>query len=255
MSKVIKASKVTGEYKVEKNLQTLSFNKKNSDDGSESGSKKKSKDGKFKSRKKKIINEAENKAEKIISDAENKAEEIIQNAREEKEEIINNKEEIYQDIKDEAREEGLKAAESEVDEVKKEFRDLIINFENELQEEKSKIRKDIINLAVKISSLVIDVKLETEHELINNIIEDMLSKIDDNHRDIVVRVNPDLIPYIEENRFYQHINQKNLEFISDPELKKGDCVVETNLGGKEGSIEHKLDLIKKELLKEVEQHD
>lgn len=132
---------------------------------------------------------------------------------------------------------------------------MISSFEKEFRQEKDQIRQDMIKLAVKIASIVIDVKLEVEADIINNIISDMLNKIDDNHRDIVVRVNPQLLPYVDEKQFYQHINKKNIDFISDPELKKGDCVVETNLGGKEGSLEHKLDLIKTELLKEVEKHD
>lgn len=253
MSKIIKASQVTGEYKINQNPKTLSFNDKNNFE--ESDSKKDKGKNKTLKKQKQVLSQAEKNAKKLINDAEKEAEKIIQEAKKEKEEIFKNKDEIYNEIKTEAKAEGLKEAEAEIDRSKKELASLISSFEEEFNREKDRIRKDIIELAVKIASIVIDVKLETEHDMINNIISDMLSKIDDNHRDIVVRVNPQLIPYIEENRFYEHINQKNIEFISDPELKKGDCIVETNLGGKEGSLEHKLELIKTELLKEVEQYD
>lgn len=253
MSKVIKASQVTGEYKINQNPKTISFNDKNNFE--ESDSKKDKGKNKTLKKQKQVLSQAEKNAKKLINNAEKEAEKIIQEAKKEKEEILDKKDEIYTEIKIEAKAEGLKEAEAEIDRSKKELASLISSFEEEFNREKSRIRKDIIELAVKIASIVIDVKLETEHDMINNIISDMLSKIDDNHSDIVVRVNPQLIPYIEENRFYEHINQKNIEFISDPELKKGDCVVETNLGGKEGSLEHKLDLIKTELLKEVEQYD
>ncbi len=253
MSKVIKASQVTGEYKINQNPKTLSFNDNN--EFEESASKKDKGKNKTLKKQKQVLSQAEKKAQKLISDAEQEANKIIENAKKEKEEILAKKNEIYSEIKTEAKAQGLKEAEAEIDRSKKELASLISGFEEEFNREKSRIRKDIIELAVKIASIVIDVKLETEHDMINNIISDMLSKVDDNHRDIVVRVNPQLIPYITENRFYEHINQKNIEFVSDPELKKGDCVVETNLGGKEGSLEHKLDLIKTELLKEVEEHD
>ena len=253
MSKVIKASQVTGEYKVNQNSKFFTFNDEN--DLEESNSKKNKSSTKTFKKQKKAISEAEKKAKKIINDAEAEAAKIIKNAKKEKTEILAEKDEIYKEIKAEAQAEGMQEAQAEIDRSQKELALLISSFEEEFNREKSRIRKDIIELAVKIASIVIDVKLETEHDMINNIISDMLSKIDDNHRDIVVRVNPQLIPYIEENRFYEHINQKNIEFISDPELKKGDCVVETNLGGKEGSLEHKLDLIKTELLKEVEEYD
>lgn len=249
MSKVIKASKVTGEYKINQNPKTLSFKDGDSQANSNSTNNIKIK------KQKQVINKAEQEAQEIIKNAETEAKKIIENAKEEKEEILAEKNKIYNELKSEAEAEGLENAEAEIDRLKKELASLISGFEAEFSREKDRIRKDIIELAVKIASIVIDVKLETEHDMINNIISDMLSKIDDNHRDIMVRVNPQLLPYIEENRFYEHINQKNIEFVSDPELKKGDCVVETNLGGKEGSLEHKLDQIKTELLKEVEQHD
>ncbi|MFW5885805.1 MAG: FliH/SctL family protein [Halanaerobium sp.] len=253
MSKVIKASQVTGKYKVEQNPKTISFSDKN--DREKSNSKKDSKKTRVVKKHKKLLTEAEKEAELIIQDAKDEAESILSKAEAEKDKILSQKDEIYNEIKSEARKEGLAEAEIKIQKKEKELVELISSFEKEFDREKSRIRKDIIDLAVKIASLVIDVKLETEHDLINNIIADMLSKIDDNHRDIIVRVNPQLLPYIEENLFYQRINQKNIEFVSDPELKKGDCVVETNLGGKEGSLEHKLDLIKNELLKEVEQYD
>jgi flagellar assembly protein FliH len=253
LSKVIKASQVTGEYKVNQNSKFFIFNDEN--DLEESDSKKNKSNTQTLKKQKKVISEAEKKAQKLINDAEAEAAKIIKNAKKEKTEILADKDEIYKEIKAEAQAEGMQEAQAEIDRSQKELALLISSFEEEFNREKSRIRKDIIELAVKIASIVIDVKLETEHDMINNIISDMLSKIDDNHRDIVVRVNPQLIPYIEENRFYEHINQKNIEFISDPQLKKGDCVVETNLGGKEGSLEHKLDLIKTELLKEVEDYD
>jgi flagellar assembly protein FliH len=253
LSKVIKASQVTGEYKVNQNPKVLSFNNQNNLEESCSENDKKS--TKILRKQKKVISEAEKKAQKLINEAEKEAEKIISQAEQEKQNILAEKDEIYSQIKADAKADGLAEAQAEIDRSKEELALMISSFEEEFSREKSRIRKDIIELAVKIASIVIDVKLETEHDMINNIISDMLSKIDDNHRDILVRVNPQLIPYIEENRFYEHINQKNIEFHSDPELKKGDCVVETNLGGKEGSLEHKLDLIKTELLKEVEEHD
>lgn len=255
MSKVIKTSQVTGKYKINQHPKALSFNGKDKQDKNSAEHQKSDKHNMILKKKKKVITEAEKKAKNIVVEAEEEAKIIIQKAEQEKKEIEAAKDEIYAEIKENARNEGLAVSQKEIDKLKSDLAILISNFEKEFSREKNRIRKDIIELAVKIASIVIDVKLEKEHELINNIIFDMLNKIDDNHSDIVVRINPQLVPYVEENRFYEHINQKNIEFISDPELKKGDCVVETNLGGKEGSLEHKLDLIRSELLKEVEQYD
>lgn len=244
MSRVIKASQITGKYKIEARKSTKKDKSKQEAAAAEQNDLTKNK--------KKIIKEAEIQSEQLIKEAEAKAAAIISEAETEKEKLEAEQAELLQQLKTKAEAEAAQKLEEEINSVREDFLQTTAEFKAEVEKEKLIVKKNIVDLAVKIASIVIDVKLEDEPEIINNIISKMLNQLENNQSNIVVRINPQLLPYLEKDDFYQKIDQKNLEFTADSDLKKGDCVIESNLGGKEGSLAHKLDLIKKELLKEVE---
>lgn len=258
MSKIIKASQVTGKYKIKNHKKSLSLDptaEKNCSQASIANNKKNSEQQDNKTKKDLIKNKrkkAEAEAEKIIAEAKKEAEALIEAARKEKVEIENQKEEIFSNIKKEAEAEALKSAQAEVDKATTELLSTAESFKAEMKKQKIEAQKKAVDFAVKIAAVIIDVKLESEPEIINNIVFDMLSKIDESHNDIRVRIHPDLIPYLEKNSLYSRLQEQDLTFKGDAELQRGDCVVESSLGGKEGSISHKLELIREELLKEVE---
>jgi len=198
--------------------------------------------------------EAENKADKIISDAKTKAEKIIQEAENKKADIEERREEIHQQIKNEAEEEALASAQKTINEISENMYKTLENFNREIENEKQHLKGEVINLAVKIASLILNHKIENEPEIINNILADIFKNIDDGHKNIKVKVHPKLIPYLEKSRFYDKLDDSEIEFSADTDLKPGDCIVRSNLGGKEAVLEHKLDMIREELLKEVEVH-
>ena len=119
-----------------------------------------------------------------------------------------------------------------------------------MESEKEQLPTKVINLAIKIASKILNVKLEIEPEIINDIVKDMLDKMVDGFEKIKIKVKPNLIEYINETEIERNKPDSNLEFIPDDSLKKGDCVIETNYGGKDGTLENKLNLIKNQLLKE-----
>ncbi|CCU80788.1 similar to Flagellar biosynthesis/type III secretory pathway protein [Halanaerobium saccharolyticum subsp. saccharolyticum DSM 6643] len=259
MSKIIKASQIIGKYKIQNQDNALSIEslreKAAQTNQSTNGNNKKQNYSSDSSKKAHLIikrEKAEKEADLIIAQAEHKASEMIKAAEKEKKKIEAEKEEIFSKIKNEAEAEAIKAAQQKIDSAASELLLTAESFQAELNQQKIGVKKDIVRLAVKIASVIIDVKLEQQPEIINNIISDILSEIDESHKNIIVRIHPDLVPFIEDNNLYSRLKEKNLEFKADSDLKKGDCIVESNLGGKEGSISHKIDLIKEELLKEVE---
>ena len=257
MSKIIKASQIIGKYKIKNHKKSLSFDPKAEENSSKNNEKNNKKNIEQQTNAKKDLakqkrKEAEVEAEKIIAEAKAKAAGIIEAAQKEKEEIELQKEEIFSKIKKEAEAEALKSAQDKIDRVVNELLSTASSFEDEMKKKRVEAQKNIINFSVKIAEIIIDVKLEDEPEIINNIVSDMLSKIDESHNNITVRIHPDLLPYLEQNNLYARLQEKNLNFKGDYELEKGDCIVESSLGGKEGSISHKIELIREELLKEVE---
>jgi len=259
LSKIIKASQVIGKYKVNSQNNALSIKslKGESEKTSQTkaGTIKNQSYSSDSTKKANLIIErekAEKEADLIVAQAEHKAAEIIKAAEKEKNKIEAEKEGIFSKIKNEAEAAGFKEAQQKIDKALEKLLLTAESFQEELNKQKIGVKKDIVRLSIKIASVIIDVKLDQQPEIINNIISDILSEIDESHRNIIVRINPDLIPYLENNNLYSRLKEKNLEFKADCDLRKGDCIVESNLGGKEGSISHKIELIKEELLKEVE---
>jgi flagellar assembly protein FliH len=257
LSKIIKASQIIGKYKIKNHKKSFSLESTaEQKDGQDDNSKNKKNSEQKNKQKKTLIKQqrkkADAEAEQIITEAEIKAAEIIESAQREKEEIELQKEEIFSKIKKEAEAEAIKTAQNKIDKAVNELLLTANSFKAEMKKKTVEAQKNIINFSVKIASIIIDVKLEQEPEIINNIVSEMLSKIDESHNNITVRIHPDLIPYLEQNNLYSRLEEKNLNFKGDFELEKGDCIVESSLGGKEGSISHKIELIREELLKEVE---
>lgn len=79
----------------------------------------------------------------------------------------------------------------------------------------------------------------------------MLSSISNNHTEIKIKVIPELIEYIDEVEIESFLGEKNVKFIGDSSLEKGDCIVKTDFGGKDGTLTHKLELLEKELYKGI----
>lgn len=253
MSKVIKASEIKGKYEIKSHQSYLSLN--DNQGNTQNADKAKINNEEDKPSQSKILKanfEAEKKAEKIIADAEAEAEKILQEAKKKKKEIEAERDEIYQQIKIEAEEEALASAQKTINEISENMYKTLENFNREIENEKQHLKKEVINLAVKLASLILNHKIEREPEIINNILADMFKNIDDGHKNINVKVHPKLIPYLEKSRFYKKLDDSEIEFSADADLKPGDCIVRSNLGGKEAVLEHKLDLIREELLKEVE---
>lgn len=256
LSKIIKASKIIGKYKIKNHQKSLSLQSAAKDNSAEEQMDKREEDDNKaaanKSTNKNNTKKAEAKAAEIIAEAEKKAAQIVAEAEAEKEELNSKKEEIFSKIKEEAEAEALKSAQAKVENRAAEFLETVESFNAEIEKQKIESKKDLINLAVKIAAIIIDVKLEEDPEIINNIVSSMLAKIDESHSNITVKIHPDLIPYLEKNDLFNRLEDKNLNFKGDYELEKGDCVVESSLGGKEGSIADKIELIRDELLREVE---
>ena len=254
MSKIIKASRITGEYKLSDVKIEKKIQKKNTDidklNENKNESNKNNKLNKIqkriKNRKDKIITEAEEEAKKIIENAKKDASKIKEKA--EKEGYDNG----YQKGKDEGYEEGLEQgyeeAKNKAQQKLKDLNTISHKIDDYFERELENLPAEIIELAVKIASKIVNKELDFNPELINNIIFDLLEEIGETHQDIVIKISPDLENYINEVDIENYLNHESMEFIADESLSAGDCIIETEYGGKDATIENKLELIEKKLL-------
>lgn len=253
MSKIIKASRITGEYKLSDVKIEDKIKKENEESNKFSENKNKSDSHNLSS----IQQRIKNRKDKIIADAEEKAEEILDQAKEEASKIKEKaekegydsghqkgKEDGYQEGFEKGYQEAKAEAETKIENLDEITKKVDEHFEEELE----KLPAEVIELSVKIASKIVNKKINFNPELINNIIFDLLEEISETHQDIVIKISPDMEKYINEVDIENQLNQESLEFVADETLRDGDCVIETEYGGKDATIENKLELIEEKLL-------
>lgn len=266
MSNVIKSSNIIGVYK----LKDKKINKK------ETESSKLEKDIQEKNVQvddleiNKVLLEAEEEARKIKDTAREEAGRIIAEAREKAEEILKEAEESGQKIREEAREkafqEGYQAGFETGEEkgyqegldriaaARNTMEEIVSSLKTEIENDLEGLSGDLIKLAVKIASRIVNTYLEIEPFIINNIIREMVKDIY-NIEKVSIYVNPDLLEYIEEAELKNNLSRQEVSFKGDNRLAIGDCIVETETGGRDGSLETRLEIMERELLKGAGFHE
>lgn len=255
MSKVIKASEIKGKYEI-KNYQEVFSVGSRADQESEKKQIKntQTENNTPQAKQYKEGIKAKKKAEAIIEAAEAEADQILIKAEQQKMKLEKEKEKIYQEIKAEAYQEARREAQSELKDLSDNFISTLSELEAKINKEQLKIKKELVSLAVKIAAVIIDTKIELEPEIINEILAPIFENINESHKFVSIKINPHLIPHLDTDKIARKFKKIDFEFSGDEDLKAGDCIVRSNLGIKEADLDHKLQLIKKELIKEVVQN-
>jgi len=247
LSRIIKASLISGEYrlsedsyyreKVEKNKEELELSP---------GNTKMNKEEELNDER---IIEAEKRAHEIIKKAELEAEEIIKKSQElQKEAEEEGFKKGYQEGLEKGIDDGSKQGLEELKEVINNFEKIILQTEKELDNSIENLNQDLISLAIKISRKVINTEIKLNPVIVNDIVKGILKELLDIEK-VLVYVSPELHQFIVKEEFIKEYSKNSIEFLNDTKLKAGDCIVETKFGCKDGTIERQLARMEKELLK------
>lgn len=111
-------------------------------------------------------------------------------------------------------------------------------------------KREILNLSTKIAETILKSELSFNQAVSLNIVSEALSKITDKDN-IIIRVNHLDYEYISLNQ--AHLKElvpdiKHLQIIDDESVSQGGCIIETNLGYIDSTIETKIDSIKQALM-------
>ncbi|MFW5999112.1 MAG: FliH/SctL family protein [Halanaerobiaceae bacterium] len=248
MSDIIKASRITGEYKLnDVRVEKESRREKNNSDKKKSG--RKNYREKI-SEKKKELAQLEEQTEKIMEEARNEAQSIKEKAREEAENIRQAaREEGYKEGQKEGYQAGYEAGISELEPLLAALKQADREYRDKLQQKLDGLSEQAIQLSVRIARRIVNSRLELEPELINNIVADMLQKLGNNHGQVDVRIHPELIEYLDKDNLQGTVRDLPLEIKGDRGLERGDCIISTDFGGKDGTLENKLALLEGQLLR------
>ena len=164
--------------------------------------------------------------------------------------LVSRAQEESENIKKAAFEEGyslgLEQAQKDIENVKNTLK----NFMNAKNEVFEYIAPDIMEISVDIAQKIIKKELESDPQLIINTIVEVLKLISKNEPKVTIKVRPQSVSFIKDtipNITYQYGIDTKINIVSDPSIEEGGCILETNNGIVDASIDTQLEIIKKVL--------
>lgn len=179
------------------------------------------------------------KAEGIISNANMEARKIIEAAKMESEAIkISAREEGYQ----QGYQQGLYDGKSETEDLAHQALSIKEELEFERNNLVKTIENQVIDLIIQSVNKIINCELITNKEIIKNVVCTALDKISSGEN-IVICVSEQDFKSVEDNKYKiisQCDNLSNFDIKKDLSLEVGDCIIETNCGSINASVEKQL---------------
>ena len=164
--------------------------------------------------------------------------------------LVSRAEEESENIKKSAFEEGyrigLEKAQADVDKFKHE----LSNFMNAKKDVFEYIAPDLLEISVMIAKKIIKKELATDPQIIIDTILDVLKTVSKNEPKITIKVRPQSVQFIKDTLpsiTYQYGIDSKINIVADPSIEEGGCVLQTNNGIVDASIDTQLEIIKKTL--------
>lgn len=164
--------------------------------------------------------------------------------------LVSRAQEEAENIKKSAFEEGYRLGLEKANSDIENFRNELSNFMNAKQEVFEYIAPDILEISVDIAKKVIKRELESDPQIIINTIIDILRGVSKNEPKVTIKVHPQSVQIIKDTIptiTYQYGIESKLNIISDPSIEEGGCVLQTNNGIVDASIDTQIEIIKKVL--------
>ncbi len=177
--------------------------------------------------------------------AKSAAQEIIQRAQEEAALIRSQAEDYRQKGYDDGYAEGT-------DTGKAEWTETILRINRENDAKFKYFEHDLVRLAVRVAEKIIGEQLRLEPGSITQIVANALGGVR-HQREIFLRVNPDDFEVVRENKYLlleQLSRAQDLDIRPDPAVEQGGCLIESETGTIEATLDKQLDSIQKILLGE-----
>ena len=164
--------------------------------------------------------------------------------------LVSRAQEESENIKKSAFEEGyrigLEKAQADIDNFKKE----LTSFMNARTDVFEYIAPDILEISVNIAKTIIKKELDSDPQVLINTIVDVLKTVSKNEPKITIKVRPQSIQFIKDtlpNITYQYGIESKINIIADPSIEEGGCILQTNNGIVDASIDTQIEIIKKAL--------
>lgn len=168
-------------------------------------------------------------AEKIIEDARLQAEQIIEDANK-------NAAAAFEEAKQNGYYEGNAAAQEEADKKQEQLEAEYNNRKKELEQEynelKEKVEPQLVEVITDVFRKVTGVVAEDNQQIILHLINDVMHNADGS-RDYVIKVSPEDYKFLVNNqgKIYCAMSREvNIDIVEDTGLERNQCMIETNTG-------------------------
>lgn len=177
-----------------------------------------------------------------VMEAQREADEIVAGARREAESIRDNARRDAENMREEAHREGLQRSLAEFEQLLADARELRLNALQTTE-------RDLLSLSVKIAGKILRRELDSNDRAIVDIVAAALENARQRET-IIVHVNPADHAMVSTHRenFPSSQRTKVLDFVSDPSVPAGGCVIETEVGQIDARLETQLNVIESALL-------
>lgn len=165
--------------------------------------------------------------------------------------LVSRAQEEAEIIKKSAFEEGYNKGLENAKEDIEALRTDIISFMKAPNDVFEYIAPDILEISVDIAKKIIKKEVESDPQVLINTIIDVLKTVSKNEPKINIRVRPQAVQFIKDtlpNITYQYGIEAKINIVSDPSIEEGGCVLQTNNGIVDASLDTQLEIIKKALI-------
>lgn len=164
--------------------------------------------------------------------------------------LVSRAQEESENIKRSAFEEGYRMGMEKAQADFEAFRNELSNFMNAKRDVFEYIAPDILEISVDIAKKILKREMETDPQLIIDTIIDVLKTVSKNEPKITLRVRPQSVTFVKDtipSLSYQYGIDAKISVVADPSIEEGGCVLETNNGIVDASIDTQIEIIKKAL--------
>ncbi len=164
--------------------------------------------------------------------------------------LVSRAQEEAEQIKQSAYQEGFNAGLQQAQADLENFRNTLGAFVGAEDRVFQEIAPNILSIAVDIAQKIIKTEVKADPQIVLNTVLDVLKTLSKNEPKITIRVNPVQVQYIKDT-LPEEIRlmgmETKLSVLSDEGITEGGCIVQTNNGMVDASIEAQLDIVQNAL--------
>jgi flagellar assembly protein FliH len=153
-------------------------------------------------------------------------------------------------IKQSAYQEGFNAGLQQAQQDVANFRNVLGAFIGAEDRVFNEIAPHVLELALEIAQKIIKHEVQTDPQIVINTVMDVMKTLSKNEPKIVLRVNPVQVQYVKDvlpEQVRLLGMETKLSVLSDEGISEGGCIIQTNNGLVDASVEAQLDIVQNAL--------